>query len=233
MNQKSREGNGVVVRADVVEDLKLWLADKLTALQAEARRRFKPIPAEIPPGTPVVDVPAGLVRIFDRDLTHAGIPKRDEWGRTLDVHALRTTFGALLSRGGVPLRTAQAAMRHSDPSLTANVYTDPRLLDVSGALGTLPTLPLDAGPPPSREHARATGTDAAAPFSVALTHGNGTESGAIPDKTNNPGRCGAGADRIDVSALNVKEKDLLATPDIFHPSVGAAGFEPTTSRPPV
>ena len=80
---------------------------------------------DFPADTPVFDVPAGLVRIFDRDLKRAGIPKRDDRGRTLDVHALRTTFGTLLSRGGVPLRTAQAAMRHSDPSLTANVYTDP------------------------------------------------------------------------------------------------------------
>ncbi len=39
-------------------------------------------------------------------------------------------------------RTAQAAMRHSDPSLTANVYTDPKLLDVTGALDKLPFLPL-------------------------------------------------------------------------------------------
>ncbi|MBV8078502.1 MAG: hypothetical protein JO284_18985 [Planctomycetaceae bacterium] len=35
-DEKSREGNGVV-RADLAEDLKLWLADKLTALQADAR----------------------------------------------------------------------------------------------------------------------------------------------------------------------------------------------------
>ena len=48
-----------------------------------------------------------------------------------------------ISKGGVPLRTAQAAMRHSDPKLTANVYTDPRLLDVAGALEVLPDLPLD------------------------------------------------------------------------------------------
>ena len=45
---------------------------------------------------------------------------------------------------GGPLRTAQAAMRHSDPSLTANVYTDPKLLDVAGAVASLPDLPLAA-----------------------------------------------------------------------------------------
>jgi hypothetical protein len=35
-------------------------------------------------------------------------------------------------------------MRHSDPSLTANVYTDPKLLDVAGASVSLPDLPLAA-----------------------------------------------------------------------------------------
>ncbi|MFN7020705.1 MAG: tyrosine-type recombinase/integrase [Phycisphaerales bacterium] len=60
----------------------------------------------------------------------------------MDVHALRHTFGTHLSKAGVPLRTAQAAMRHSDPSLTANVYTDPKLLDVAGAVASLPDLPL-------------------------------------------------------------------------------------------
>jgi hypothetical protein len=108
-----------------------------------------------------------LIRIFDRDLKAAGIAKRDERGRTLDVHALRTTFGTLLSKGGVPLRTAQAAMRHSDPSLTANVYTDPKLLDVHGALDALPSLPLDGGPTAEPERARATGTDTQSPGAVA------------------------------------------------------------------
>jgi integrase len=56
--------------------------------------------------------------------------------RTIDL-------GTHLSKAGVPLRTAQAAMRHSDPSLTANVYTDPKLLDVAGAVASLPDLPLD------------------------------------------------------------------------------------------
>jgi len=47
----------------------------------------------------------------------------------------------MLSRGGGP-RVAQAAMRHSSIDLTMNVYTDPRLLDVAGALGALPRLSL-------------------------------------------------------------------------------------------
>jgi integrase len=124
-DEKNREGNGVVIRADLAEDLKHWLAGKLAVLRAEARRRGEPIPARLPGSTPVFNVPTGLIRIFDRDLKAAGISKTDERGRSLDVHALRTTFGTLLSRGGVPLRTAQAAMRHADPSMTANVYTDP------------------------------------------------------------------------------------------------------------
>jgi integrase len=63
-------------------------------------------------------------------------------GRTLDVHCLRHTFGTLMSKGDVAPRTAQAAMRHSKLDLAINVYTDPALLDVRGALDTLPALPL-------------------------------------------------------------------------------------------
>jgi len=33
-------------------------------------------------------------------------------------------------------------MRHSEIELTMGVYTDPRLLDVRGALDVLPALPL-------------------------------------------------------------------------------------------
>jgi hypothetical protein len=111
----------------------------------------------LPADTRLFNIPRQLVKTLNRDLLLAGIPKRDERGRTVDVHAMRTTFGTLLSKGGVPLRTAQAAMRHSDPSLTANVYTDPRLLDVHAALDSLPGLPLDAKRRPDIE--AATGTD--------------------------------------------------------------------------
>lgn len=156
-DEKNREGSGVVVRADLADDLRTWLADKLADLRAEAFREGRPVPTALPAGAPVFTIPSRFIDIFDRDLEAAEIPKRDDRGRTLDLHALRTTFGTLLSRGGVPLRTAQSAMRHSDPSLTANVYTDPRLLDVAGALDALPLLPLDAA---QREEIGAAGESA-------------------------------------------------------------------------
>ena len=107
--------------------------------------------------------------ILDRDLLAAGIAriavdakgrthidKTDERGRTLDVHSLRTTFATHLSKGGVAPRTAQAALRHSTVELTMQTYTDPKLLDVAGALNVLPYLPLDSEP--NAERQRATGT---------------------------------------------------------------------------
>jgi integrase len=229
-DEKNREGNGVVVRDDLADDLRHWLADKLSLLQVEALRRGEPIPAELPADAPVFDVPAGLVRIFDRDLKLAGIPKRDERGRTLDVHALRTTFGTLLSRAGVPLRTAQAAMRHSDPSLTANVYTDPRLLDVSGALDSLPSLSLDPKPVETAERARATGTYdlRAVALHVALTGDKRTETLCNDGKT------------FSAEPRNVVAGSLAVTPDSTGDFgvpyglaagggvVGATGLEPVT-----
>jgi hypothetical protein len=101
-------------------------------------------------------------------------PKDDERGRTVDVHTLRHSFGTLMSKGGVSLRTAQAAMRHSDINLTMNTYTDPRLLDVAGAMDALPLLPLDGGRP---EVLRATGTydSTASPLAPTLAPDTGNQ----------------------------------------------------------
>jgi hypothetical protein len=49
-------------------------------------------------------------------------------------------------------------MRHSDPKLTANVYTDPKLLDVAGGLDTLPERQVGDSTIVERERGRATGT---------------------------------------------------------------------------
>jgi integrase len=142
-DEKNRDGNEIPLRDDLAADLRVWLSDKLQRLQGEARRRGGPVPLLLPPAISVFEVPDKLCKILSRDLRLAGIPKRDNRGRTLDVHALRHTFGTLMSKGNVGPRTAQAAMRHSKIELTMKVYTDPKLLDVRGALSVLPSLPLD------------------------------------------------------------------------------------------
>ena len=139
-NEKNREGNVVALPDQLANELRVWLDDKLADLQIDAQRKGKPVPTRLSATSLIFVVPKELVKIFDRDLELAGIAKHDDRGRTLDIHALRHTFGTLLAGAGVPLRTAQAAMRHSDPKLTANVYTDPRLLDVGGAVNSLPKL---------------------------------------------------------------------------------------------
>jgi hypothetical protein len=50
----------------------------------------------LPLDEPSVAVPQGSVRIPDRDLAAASVPKRDDRGRTVDVHALSHTFGTLM-----------------------------------------------------------------------------------------------------------------------------------------
>ncbi len=171
-NEKNREGNCIPLRRDVAIDLKNWLRERAqqrrqatsqaVTLKFENARKAKSVDAvaanDLKPDEFLFHVPTQLVRIFDADLKAAGIAKRDDRGRTLDVHALRTTFGTHLSKAGVPLRTAQAAMRHSTPTLTANIYTDPRLLDVQGAIESLPTLSLTTTRNIGPEIMRATGT---------------------------------------------------------------------------
>ncbi len=92
---------------------------------------------------PLFSVPRNLIKSFNLDLAAVDIPKEDERGRTVDLHALRHTFGTHLSKNGVAPCTAQAALRHSSLDLTmparrpsrGNVYTDPSLLDVAGRAG--------------------------------------------------------------------------------------------------
>ena len=79
---------------------------------------------------------------MNRDLAEAGIVKKGKDGSVIHLHALRHSFGTHLSRAGVAPRTAQAAMRHSNISLTMNTYTDSRLLDTAAAVEALPSLRL-------------------------------------------------------------------------------------------
>ncbi len=155
-DEKNRKGSSLPLSSELATELAEWIAetsgravDGVLAIKKDIRKR------------PLFSAPSGLLKILDRDLIVAGIEKEDSRGRTLDVHALRTTFGTMLSMAGVAPRTAQAAMRHSRIDLTMNIYTDPTLLDVAGAIGSLPNV-RPSNPRPS-DSLKATGTETRSP----------------------------------------------------------------------
>ena len=82
-------------------------------------------------------------------------------------------------------------MRHSDIGLTMNVYTDPRLLDVAGAMDSLPELPLAGESPDDKQTLRATGTDDSTSRKLTPTlapnYGHGCELESITDKSDDVG----------------------------------------------
>ena len=63
-------------------------------------------------------------RRLARHFQEAGISRFDAAGRKLDFHSFRYTFATKLAKKGISQRLAQELMRHSDPRLTANLYTD-------------------------------------------------------------------------------------------------------------
>ena len=235
--EKNRQGARIPLRPDLSSDLREWLRTKLAVLQENTRRAGRDAPVTLPAQTPLFNVPSSLLRVLDRDLKAAGIPKQDDRGRTVDLHAMRTTFGTHLSKGGVPLRTAQAAMWHSDPRLTANVYTDPRLLDIAGALEALPELPLGNGDDGESGTEQATTDVGDVAPSVALSvapnvaptlaHSRPTES--LPDKTAVSQGTASPSTRSDVTVGSDNRKPSLTTTVSEGHMVGVIGFEPTAS----
>ena len=186
-NEKSRKGSTVALRSDLAKDLQDWCKGRDAS--------------EL-----VFYVPTGLLRIMNRDLKTAGIPKVDADGFIVHVHSLRHSFGTHLSKAGVTARVAQAAMRHSNIGLTMNTYTDARLLDTSAAVESLPSLPL----PPRFV------TPTVTPTPDILCH-----LGALPVT-------------LDGESDSEEKRKNPANPlgNAGFSLIGPAGFEPTTSTTP-
>jgi integrase len=89
-------------------------------------------------GTPLAAVFATVpsTKVLRQDLAAAGIDYETPEG-TADFHALRVTYATMLARAGVSLVQAQRLMRHSDPKLTANIYTRLRLDDAHEAVARI------------------------------------------------------------------------------------------------
>ncbi len=95
------------------------------------------------------------MKALNADLRLAGVAGTNERGR-VDLHSMRKSLATYLSANAVPLRLGQAHLRHTDPRLTANVYTDERVLPVAAAIAALPWLPTE--PVQEADAIRMTGT---------------------------------------------------------------------------
>ena len=123
----------------------------LAALQAR-KRELKPVE-----GAPVVRISSRVLKAFNSDLTAAGIEKKDAAGRTIDLHALRHTFGTRLMRNGADVKTIQSLMCHATAAMTLGVYVHKDKGQMAAAVESLPTIA-----PAARHEAAATlktGTD--------------------------------------------------------------------------
>jgi integrase len=120
---KDRREAVLPLRKDVAEELSEFMADfQPTDLVFKNLRKTR------------------TAEMLRRDLEAAGISPKDELGRVVDCHSLRYTFATLLCIAGVPLVHAQRLMRHKDPKLTANIYTDINMDEHVKAVEKLPDL---------------------------------------------------------------------------------------------
>ncbi len=80
------------------------------------------------------------LKTWKRDLQRAGLIGKEDKGyrdgleHQIDRKCLRMSFCTWLKNAGVDLRDAQRLMRHSDPKLTSNIYTDLRVSDLRKAV---------------------------------------------------------------------------------------------------
>ncbi|HOW71102.1 MAG TPA: tyrosine-type recombinase/integrase [Phycisphaerae bacterium] len=77
--------------------------------------------------------------IWMTHLKRAGIDYTDSEGRIAGFHSLRVTYITHLQRAGLAPRVVMALARHTDWRLTGGTYTDMGLLDIFGAVRSLPT----------------------------------------------------------------------------------------------
>lgn len=77
---------------------------------------------------------------FFRMLKRAGIPRVDETGGHVHLHAMRHTFATRLARAGVPPQTAKLLTRHKSERVLMAVYTHMGIEDAKAAIECLPSL---------------------------------------------------------------------------------------------
>ena len=135
-NEKNRKGTEQPISAALARDLRRWLGAAT-------------------PGVPVLPLHHETAKAMRLDLEAAGIAYQTDEG-IADFHSLRGLFISALIRSGASIKTVQTLARHSNPSLTLGRYARTSILDISGAVDSLPDL---SQPAPRTEPAAMTGTD--------------------------------------------------------------------------
>lgn len=130
-NEKARRGAKVPLHTELAADLKEYIGVRIQRISKKSET------GDGCQNERLLDLPEKANKVFDRDIAFAKIPKQNELGQTIDVHALRTTFVTWLAKAGVTLQAAQKLARHSDPKITANIYTDLPLKDLAGSVEAL------------------------------------------------------------------------------------------------
>lgn len=118
---KSARARRVAISADLVEQL-----ERLRATGSRFLGRVltpEDFVFRSPYGVPWIEQPDNVNRQLRRVLRHAGIPRRDEAGRSITPHALRHTCSTRLARARVSPRTAARHLGHRDVRTTLEVYT--------------------------------------------------------------------------------------------------------------
>jgi len=120
---KSKRADSLPIHAQLADELRAWRQSNVG-----------------PDDRVVSTVPH--MKTLRADLALAGIAYKDDAGRYVDFHSLRVSLSTMLAAHKVSPRAAQALMRHTDPRLTALVYTDERLLPLAAELQNVPAIPL-------------------------------------------------------------------------------------------
>jgi integrase len=87
-----------------------------------------------PAGRPIAENTTRARWRFRQVLKRAGIDAVDHQGVSVVIHSTRHTFASELGRAGVGLTQAQHLLGHSDPKLTAAIYTHLGVEDLRGAV---------------------------------------------------------------------------------------------------
>ncbi len=79
-----------------------------------------------------------IIDTHRRILKKAGIEYEVDGNRRADFHALRHTYDTMMGNVGIPDSKRMLLMRHSDPKLTTQVYTDRQVIQLDEDVQSLP-----------------------------------------------------------------------------------------------